>query len=197
WAAPRPRPANLRPHPTGGRSRHAWLAPSARGARQAPVRCRTWSAMDPDAASCGSGAGRDGEAAGLQDLLGPGVLPAIARRPLGLGGSAVALAAFPVAAVEDHLHRLAGELLLQVLVELDVVARDDQELPEPHQPLRGLSRPESNVHLAERRQGQAQMLLGQLALAPLLVAKPQREMDARLQRAHLELLGQGQRFAVR
>src|SRR5262245_28229617 len=103
----------------------------------------------------GSVFGGDGEAPRAQRVLDGRVAP------LALDGCA----RLPLAPVEDHRDGLAGELLLEVLEQLHVGPRDDEQMTEAYQLLRDPRRPVADVHLAEHGHGPPEMLLCQLAVA--------------------------------
>src|SRR5262245_56196476 len=90
------------------------------------------------------------DAAGLDRCVGVGPRAPVAAPSL-LVMRDVGLAALALAAIEDDGDGLALELLLQVLVELDVVAGDDEEMTHRHHLLGGALEPEAHVELAQER----------------------------------------------
>src|SRR5207248_3286187 len=81
-------------------------------------------------------------------------------------GAAAALPPLAHAPIHDDAHAvLAGELALEILVELRIVARHDEDLADLHHLLPALLDPEWHVHFAEQREGRDQVLLGPQAIA--------------------------------
>src|SRR5262245_40002448 len=136
-----------------------------------------------------------GETAGLQRALGAGLSPPLAVPSL-LRMRLVERPAVAVAAIEDHRNGLARELLLQVLVELRVVARDDEQVPQGHQLLRGALEPEAHVELAQHRARRREMLLGPGGVAGEPIEPAQAKVVPRDERAHRQLLGEDERLGI-
>src|SRR5262245_34263854 len=68
------------------------------------------------------------------------------------------LLAVCAATVDEDGHRLPSELLPEIVVELRVVTRNDEDVSERHQLLGGSGRPKANVHLTKQRQRLAEMI---------------------------------------
>ena len=108
----------------------------------------------------------DHDAALAQVSVDVEVLPAVALPALARRGFR-ALAPLAHAAVHDDADPLVvAELALQVLVELRVVSRDDEDLPELHHLFAAVPDPEGNVHAAEQHEGGHEVFFGPLAIAP-------------------------------
>src|SRR5206468_2673959 len=82
------------------------------------------------------GFAHDDEAAGVEGLLDLGVAPAVVLAALVSVGPRALLPAVALAAVEHDGHRLPGEFLLEVLIELDIVPRYDKRVPQTQSLLR-------------------------------------------------------------
>src|SRR5262252_11184697 len=88
------------------------------------------------------------------------LLPAFAGRRVGT------LAPLSHATIHDDADpRVVAELALEVLVELRIVARHDEDLAELHHLLAAAAHPERHVHAAEHHEGGDEILLGALAIA--------------------------------
>src|SRR5215470_20152311 len=116
-------------------------------------------------------------------MLAPVALPPIARRGV------ATLASLAHAAVHDDADTLlVAELALQVVVELRIVSRDDEDLSELHHLLPAFLDPVGNVHAPEEQERGHEILFGAVTVAREAHRPSEPQLDVGDDGLHAELL---------